>query len=685
MSIVSFKVQAGKVSRVNRTVAVVDLVITGAPPATHHTVLVLDCSTSMAGSIDQVREDSQRYVAELGDDDFVSVIIFSGHRTCKLIAGPTQTNAKGRGLVSTAIEREVRLIGTTVFSEPLGLVLETVKRQVGPDMAHNAILFTDGCAVPTEWNVAQEQQKAITVAHQLADFGAVVSVIGYGVYYNDVFIRNLMEAAGNNGVYRHISEIDEFGPAIKAIKAVFERTVFVEVDLEFVAQGAVVGRVFRTTPEVLLTASPGRFMVRGLYDGRATLFVEMNGACEFLTVKGSVGGFKQDQKLTVTALSNEGAADFVRVLAVHAVMTGDRDHSAELFGQTGDEGLAEKAACAYTNREQRETSDLARRYFVDRKFIGAGLKPTGPSHCVLNVLRALIEDEGNVVFIPKGAYKRSGELTVDPRIVHPPGRTLKVTGYTSHDDRFNFSLRTLKDVKVRPEGGKGSLQDMKIWRTYNVVLDGNLHLPELEATLSEDTFTLLQEAGVVNAAASYDASEIYTINLRDLKMVSPNWANPATLGLVSLMRDEKDLEAEQKALNARRKTIGIPDKGDSDGDIYFEKAEKVEGLPVEKYWAPCVEYRLMGYKARDYEAACVKMDYNEADARVKEVRQRLTVVRYLIRSIVFAMEATGSKTIKWDTTGKTTQKGEWPKFEQAATFQSAELKRVSWQEELTCS
>ncbi len=135
---------------------------------------------------------------------------------------------------------------------------------------------------------------------------------------------------------------------------------------------------------------------------------------------------------------------------------------------------------------------------------------------------------------------------------------------------------------------------------------------------------------------------------------------------------------------ARRKTLGIPKKVDVDGDIYYEKAEKVEGLPVEKYWASCVECRLMSYKAKDYEAACAKMDYATADARVKEVRQRLTVVRYLIRSIVFAMEATASKVIKWDT-GKTTQKGQWPKLEQSANFQGAELKRVSWEEEFVCS
>ncbi len=680
---VQIKAQVGKAKALNQHVAVVDLEVPVTAPTTHHTLLVLDCSTSMSGSIDEVRLDSQAYVAELDESDFVSVIIFSGHRTAKLIAGPTQCNTAGRKIISTAIQREVRLIGTTVFSEPLEMVLETVRRLSDKEMAHNAVLFTDGCAVPTNWSVAEEQRRALTVASKLRDFGAIVSVVGYGVYYDEKFLNLLMEKAGNAGVFRHISEIDDFAPAIQSIRDVFNRTLLVGVNLTFEVEGQA-GRVFRTTPEVSVCGTAGKVIARGLYNGKATLYIELPSSCKKIRLKGVVGGVSVSEEVTAGKLSDSDEADFVRVVASYSAITGQREHAAELFALfDDDEGIAEKVGSAYTERESREAGDYVRRYFRDRNHIGAGLKATGPNHCVLNVLRALLEDEGSTVYIPKGAYKRSGELTADPRVIHPPTRNLKAVGFTSNEKRFNFSLTCLKDIKVLPESGKGAPADAKIWRTYNVVLDGNLHLPELEATVSDDTFKLLQEAGVIEAGEKFSPTKIYTVNLRGLKLISSNWANPATLGLVDLLREEAELKAEQKALNARRKElVGKPEEEDVVEGIYHEQAQKVEGLPTETYRAKCVELRLMGYKAKEYD--CSKLVYAKADARVKAVRQRLRVVRYLIRAIIFAMETVGSKSIKWDS-GKTTQRGEYPKLEQLSDYQGAELKKVTWEEECVCS
>src|SRR5687768_5503958 len=96
-------------------------------PKQTHTVLVVDCSGSMAGSIDDARRDVGKYVSELGEKDFVSVIVFSGHGRSKLIAGPTRCDADGRTLVGRVVAKEVRIMDTTVYSEPLALTLETVK------------------------------------------------------------------------------------------------------------------------------------------------------------------------------------------------------------------------------------------------------------------------------------------------------------------------------------------------------------------------------------------------------------------------------------------------------------------------------------------------------------------------------------------------------------------------------
>lgn len=683
--IIDFQVRSGSVPQIGRHVAVVKIAAAKPEQRTGHTVLVLDASGSMAGSISDVNRDSRRFVAELPETDFVSVIVFSGHGRSKLIAGPTQCNAAGRKLVERAIEAEYHVMDTTVFSEPLQMTLETVQRLAGKDTVHNAVLFTDGCAVPTRWGVTAEHEKSFQVARELRAFGAVVSVIGYGVYYDHEFITQLMLEAGNTGVYKHISEVEDFGSAIKVIRSVFEKTVLSTIELSFLAKGGATSkRVFRTTPQLLAVGEDGRVVTRGLYDGEVTFYVELTGPASEFRIVGSIDSNKYNFNLTANALTDEDAANYVRVLGAWAFLTGDSATAAELLELTSDEALAEVASSAYTSREQREAGDTFRHFFVDRRFIGTGLKAKGPNHSVLHVLRTLIEDQQNVVSLPKGAYKRSGELTRDPRVVENPlGSTLTVVGYTSHESRFNFSLRAKKDVKVLPEDGNGAPVDAQIWRSYNVILDGNLHISELLASLSEPSFKVLQEAGVIGEKETYQAGRVYTLNLRNLKLISPNWANPATLGLVELLREEAELEEQQKGLNARRKaTKPAGDEPDFEGNMYREQAAKVEGVPREYYWGRNVEYRLLKYKAQAYDFS--GLSYAEADAEVKQVRQRLTVVRFLIRSITFAMEMVGSKSIKWGD-DKTTKRGEWQKLEQTATYQAAFLKRVTWDEEYVCS
>lgn len=680
-----FTVQSGKIDGINKHIAVVTLSI-GMPAKDrkNHNILILDCSGSMAGSIDDVRRDSQKYIEELGDKDFVSVIIFSGHGRAKLIVGPTQCNTLGRQFLKTAIQNEVKILDTTVFSEPLEMAVATVKRLTGPDTIHNAVLFTDGCPVPTKWSISSEETKTCEAARTLFNMGCIVSAVGYGVYYNERFINNLIRAAGNEGIFRHISEIEDFGCVIGNIREVFEKTVISNITLTFRPDAGVAGRVFKTTPQLFVSSETGKISMKGLYEGKATIFIELSGPCSSIKIAGNVSGENVNETIKPGKLSDENTADFVRILGAAAFLNGDYATAAQMLSLVNDEGLAEQVANAFTSREQREAADTFRRYFTDRKFIGAGLKPTGPSHCVLNVIRTLIEDPDNIVYLPKSAYKRSGLLTVDPNIIESPlGRTLQVVGYRSDNSRFNFSVLCLKDVKVKQETG-GRPVDMKIWRAYNIILDANLHMSEIEASLSPKSFDVLKEAGVIDSE-TYALGKAYTINLRGLKMISPAWANPINLGLVNLLGEEADLEVQQTALNARRKELMPVVSVTAElvpGGVYTPKSIVAEGVPVEYYTAPCCEYRLMKYKGVSYE--CGTMSLEEAENKVKEVRQRLIVVRFLIRAITFAMEMVKSNSIKWDT-GKISQRGKYPKLEQSALFMGAELKRVTWEEQFVCS
>lgn len=677
--------QSGTIHQLGTHVAVVTIENESAAPSKQHTIKLLDCSGSMAGSLDDVRNDAIRFVNELGPDDFVSIIIYSGHNSAELIAGPTACTRQGAALLSRAIKSKVRVMGTTVFSEPLEKALATAKMLTEPGMAHSAILFTDGCPVPTRWSGMEEFQRTRNVCDDLYKAKVSVSVIGYGVHYDEDFIRMIMSTSGNTGTFRHISEIEDFRDTIEDIRMAFAKTTLTDARVSFVPpekSGRKVLRVLRATPNVVTRNIPVEIRLNSFYENKATFFVELSQSLNRLGVKIRHGKTEEGFLLIAQPLSDENMQDYVRVCGAHAFLSGNREKAAELLQLVGEDLLADLAATSYSTREQRETSDRVRRVFRNREFIGAGLKPAGPSHCVLNVLRTLIEDPECVVYIPRGAYKRSGVLTKDPRVIeNPHGRTLRVVGYTSHESRFNFSVRTLKDVKVRPEEG-GAPLDTHVYRTYNVILDGNLHLPELEAAVSGTTFQLLHEAGVIAANMTYGASRTYTLNLRNLRLISSNWANPRILGLVSLLREEADLEDWQKILNARLRGLNV-ERPEFEGAVYHESAAPVEDREYEYYSAPCVEIRLMKYKSPS--AAVIRdLSAEETLQEVRRVRRRLTAVRFLTRAITFAMETVGSKSIAWGTP-KETSRGQYTKTECLATYDGAQLKRVHWTEEAVCS
>jgi len=693
----SVVVHAGRVPHLGRTALRLELALPN-PKAKSplHQIVLVDCSGSMTPVIDEVRNDVLNLVKETQSDDYLSIVVFSGHDRARLIAGPTRCDPQGTTLLAKAVATHVRILDTTVFSEPLALVLETVTTYGATPLAqHAALLFTDGCAVPTKWSKAQEQEKAWNLGRALAARQVRLDILGYGVWYDHAFLTMLQRENGSAGTYRHVSEVDDLPATFKSIRADLTKAdarawsvVLFDGDTDLLIEG----HAWRTTPDTVALQLGEAFEGLGVHEETLVIWVEPDGSCgqkapANLTVRLTLSGADiLLETFPVAPLTDALIAEYLQVRATDATTRGATGEAAELLTAIGAEKEADDVGQAYSERERREIGDRMRRMFRDRKFIGKGLAPVGPAHCVLNILRALIEGEGNVVYLGKGAYKRSGELTSDPRVLHPPhGRTLKVTGYASHANRFNFSIRALKDVKVLPEDLKGAPVDAQIWRTYNVILDGNLWLPQLEAVLDASTFALLQEADVLVDVAAGDAqvaSRTYTIDLRRVRLISKTWAQPANLGLVPLLVEEADLEVKQTALNARIKAIGKPER-EFEGDLYFPKEAKVEGRIQEFYDADCVEIRLMGYKGVSFDAESL-LDLGVAMREVKAVRARLITVRWLIRSITFAMSAAKSTVIAWGEP-TTTTKGKVPKEERLASFAGQTLKKVSWTETEVCS
>jgi hypothetical protein len=332
----------------------------------------------MSPVVDDVRKDTEKFVAELGKDDFVSVIIFSGHGRAKAIAGPTRCDEKGRQMVIKAIREEVRILDTTVFSEPLELALKTIQK-IADDVENMCILFTDGCAVPTKWDVKKEQSKAETAAKAIANTGAGFSVIGYGNWYDAKFLASLMNETGQNGLYRHVSEIEDFSAVLNGIHSTFEKTVRGSVDVAFKPNVGEITGFVRVTPQVSLTRG-SHLTSSAFYEGRATLFLETTKDVKSIKIDGRVNGKTFSKEITLEKMDDADKASFIRAYAAQAVLSGQNATAAEYLEITGDAGLAERVGNAFTDREARESQDTMRRVFTDgKRFIGSGLKAVGPT------------------------------------------------------------------------------------------------------------------------------------------------------------------------------------------------------------------------------------------------------------------------------------------------------------------
>jgi hypothetical protein len=100
------------------------------------------------------------------------------------------------------------------------------------------------------------------------------------------------------------------------------------------------------------------------------------------------------------------------------------------------------------NNLESKISARMKPYYVARRAIGGGLKPFGPSHCILNALRVLFSGR-NTIYLRPDEYPLAGISSQDPRVIESPlGRVVMMMGFASHRYHFNFSLTGLKDVGI---------------------------------------------------------------------------------------------------------------------------------------------------------------------------------------------------------------------------------------------
>lgn len=296
-----------------------------------------------------------------------------------------------------------------------------------------------------------------------------------------------------------------------------------------------------------------------------------------------------------------------------------------------------------------------------KKFIGEGLKCSGPNRNVLNILRLLVEDEDCTVYVPYNYVRGSNNYVPsgDPRVHFYPaesGRPARVMSLKSNSERYNFSIVCLVDVLVEYyEDDKVELRQKKVWRTYNVVRDGELSIDKVSAKLSESAFESLRDADLlyyngvkVGHNHSYVKDFTYIIKFDDVPIVSLNWAQPERIGLCDLILKDTDLSEKLKVLRKIRNDFPKPQYDDAESDIYSETVEYVKNEDKETKQVDCLVYRIPEYKVK-YTAEEIDNvknsygSYEEISKDIKSMESQLSRVRFMYRSVIYSIESTKLK------------------------------------------
>lgn len=289
-----------------------------------------------------------------------------------------------------------------------------------------------------------------------------------------------------------------------------------------------------------------------------------------------------------------------------------------------------------------------------KDFIGSGIADVGANKNVVNILRLLTEDEDSIVYVPYNYVASKLDRSSDPRVHFPPkesGRPMEVITLTSNQERFNFSVTCLADVKVEytSEDGKIELKDKRVWRTYSIIKDGKLNVDTMAAKLSNDAYDHLIDTGIVYLGDSkvdsnyeYDPTVTYTLNFKDVPLVSSNWARPNALNfhkmLLESQRIADTLKQARKLLKESK--VNKVASNDENSDIYTESIQSYGssvGTSVD-----CVTYTIIENK--DYKPVKYTNDNSEdIEKDVKSLTSKLDNLRFKCACIKWSMESADNR------------------------------------------
>lgn len=520
------------------------------------TVLLVDCSGSMAWDLPKLREQLKRKLPKLlKESDTISIIWFSGRREFGVLleAEPVAT-LKDLKAVEQAIDRWLKPVGLTGFKEPLEEAVRLIGRLKKDERAISLVFMSDGC--DNQWSKAE----LLKVAEQLGPEVHSAAFVEYGYYADRNLLTQLAERCGGSNIFA--ADFNQYEPTFEAV----------------------IKRKISGVPKIDVSVDTETF----------AFSVEDNELRTYAVDDGSVAVPKDSKEiwyLSESLVGDKGSdlVDLAKATSKDTVVTAlyaalalysqrmDSNVVYSLLRASGDVRFIEQFTNCFGKQRYSDFIEMTTAAAWASEFrLKAGFDPNKvpkeDAFTLLDLLKVLADSDDNKVLLgkPEFKYSRIGRGRIESDLVLTPEeqeeiqklteemakhakdakkvteisnkiaaistakQALKFTelakedGYslqslTYNEERPNISFLVKKpgtvDLSPRldPKFDKVPAQfDSFVYRNYTVIKDGLVNLEDLPVSLSPDTLDTLKANGV-----SLTAKDGYQVlHLKDLPIIN---------------------------------------------------------------------------------------------------------------------------------------------------------------------
>lgn len=577
--------------------------------AIHH-IHIIDRSGSMSGHINGLIENVKMTINHMEEDDFVSLIWFSG-------SGQFKTLIKGANKqtdLNSLLDSIKSTVGYTCFSESIHEANTIVADLKLVCPRFNITLFTDGCICGTNWSEEEEKKRIFSELKILPEEVLAFNTIGYGNYYDKNLLKE-MSSKSQYGVAFHSSNINEYMPIFAHNYSIYKEMNADKIEVS--AKDAYILYLSQRTSKLINS----ELKINSSDKSKNQIVIIGTDDKDFeFSYNGTTYKTRALDEFTRLSNSEQTLTNIYYALISQLYYTNCRDLALDVSVKNlHNSVVADMILLSFTfdevERTQKQLNDFT--YYPQKRthvHCESDYIPDKNEPCVMELLSMLATLE-DVYFIPAKDYARIGLKTEDKCNMFTADKVQPPTPFSDlvfNESKLNASLRYYikGKVKLLPSDAKSAGLDTEIpsgmFRMQTIVKDGFINMPTLSVAMTDEALQTIHNEfpKIVYKIVDKDGDTIYVdFDLESIPIINARIAEIKTSMIHEQVVRQTICEGKQKILNYLIKQVAEKNENAVSKTLRQFTPEQIEML--EKYGLD----KNLNYKGIDV----VKKDKADAD------------------------------------------------------------------------